>query len=93
MRKHTIQATVYMAAFLLAGCAQDPPAPQRRCVLQETGVQVPDSRCEGAGEPGVTTWYWVQNEVEIDFDDGHGAKKHKVTKGTYIPPKTTTRRR
>src|SRR5512134_421504 len=60
-KRYTIQAAMYMSAFLLAGCAtQDPPPPQRRCVLQETGAQVPDSRCEGAGEPGVTAWYWVQ---------------------------------
>lgn len=82
-----------MSAFLLAGCTQDPPPVQRRCVLQETDQQVPDARCEGAGEPGVTAWYWDQGEVEVDFDDGHGTvKRHKITKGTYIKPPTTRRR-
>lgn len=87
MRKLYIPAAIAMA--LLAGCTQDPAAPRRICILQETGDQVPDSRCEGAGEPGVTEWYWVQPEADDDDDDDFHIKKPKSKTST----KSTTWRR
>lgn len=86
MKKLYIPAAIALA--LLAGCAQD-PAPRRVCVLQETGDQVPDNRCEGAGEPGVTEWYWVQPEEDDDDDDLFKKSKPKSKTST----KSTTRRR
>lgn len=80
-------APLVLAGLILTGCAERQN--QRVCVLQETGEQVADSRCEGNGEPGVTQWQWIQPGEDDDDDFDFDRKKHKTT--TVKKPVTTTR--